>query len=114
MAAHSSSSSLKHKTKGDATIQICCSWGKEIDDGVLTYRIADDANPQLILAVHQAVDEWNSEVPNSKAEIDIKTRHKAPKVTHSDSIDESKISAGKNIKLVQQEKYKLALIAEVL
>jgi predicted Zn-dependent protease len=110
MAAHSSSSSSsKHKAKGDATIQICCSWGKEIDDGILTYRIDDDANPQVIQAVHQAVDEWNSKVPNiqlqkitdSNADIDIKTKSKAPKVTHSDGIDESKISAGKNIKLVQ-------------
>jgi matrixin len=108
MAAHSSPSS-KHKTKGDATIQICCSWGKEIDDGILTYRIDDDANPQVIQAVHQAIDEWNSKVPNiqlqkitdSNADIDIKTKSKAPKVTHSDGIDESKISAGKNIKLVQ-------------
>jgi hypothetical protein len=63
-------------------IQICCSWGKEIDDGILTYRIADDddANPQVIQAVHQAVDEWNSKVPNiqlqeithGNADIDIK------------------------------------------
>jgi predicted Zn-dependent protease len=114
MAAHSSSSSSssassKHKAKGDATIQICCSWGKEIDDGILTYRIDDDANPQVIQAVHQAVDEWNSKVPNiqlqkitdSNADIDIKTKSKAPKVTHSDGIDDSKISTGKNIKLVQ-------------
>jgi Matrixin len=116
MAAHSSSSSSKHKAKGDdATIEICCSWGKEIDDGILTYRIDDDddddddANPQVIQAVHQAVDEWNSKVPNiqlqeitdSNADIDIKTKSKAPKVTHSDSIDESRISAGKDIKFVQ-------------
>jgi lipopolysaccharide export LptBFGC system permease protein LptF len=111
MASHSSSSSsLKHKIKGDGTIQICCSWGKEIDDGILIYRIADDANPQVIQAVHQAVDEWNSKVPNiqlqevtdSDADIDIKTNSKASKVNHdiSSVIGESRISAGKNIKLV--------------
>ena len=113
MASHSSSSSsLKHKIKGDGTIQICCSWAKEIDDGILTYRIADDANPQVIQAVHQAVDEWNSKVPNiqlqevtdsnTPADIDIKTNSKASKVNHdiSSVIGESRISAGKNIKLV--------------
>jgi hypothetical protein len=57
---------MKHKTTGEGTIQICCSWGKEIDDGRLTYRIDDDANPQVIQAVHQVVDEWNSKVPNIK------------------------------------------------
>jgi len=107
MAAHSSS--LNHKTKGDDTIQICCSWGKEIDDGILTYRIDDDANPQVIQSVHQAVNEWNSKVQNiqlqevtdGNADIDIMTKSKAPKVSHVVSIGGPKISAGKNIKLVQ-------------
>jgi hypothetical protein len=113
MAAHSSSSSssLKHRTKGDDTIQICCSWGKEIDDGILTYRIDDDANPQVIQAVHQAVDEWNSKVPNiqlqevtdsnTPVDIDIMTKSRAPKVSHAVSIGGPKIPDGKNIKLVQ-------------
>jgi matrixin len=106
--AAAAASAHKKATKENG-IQICCSWGKEIDDGTLTYRIDDDVNPQVIQAVHQAVREWNSKVPNielqeitdDNADIDIKTKSKAPKVTHSDSIDESKISAGKNIKFVQ-------------
>src|ERR687887_1229319 len=75
-------------------LQVCCSWGNEIADGVLTYRIDDGANSQVIQAVHQAVDEWNSKVPSiklqevtdSNADIDIKTNSKASKVTHSVSI----------------------------
>ena len=109
MAAHSSSSSSKHKIKGDDTIQICCSWGKEIDDGILTYRIDDDANPQVIQAVHQAVDEWNSKVPNiqlqevtdGNADIDIKTKSKAPRISIIRTNDDTTISDRKNIKLVQ-------------
>jgi predicted Zn-dependent protease len=89
-------------------IQVCCSWGNEIANGVLTYRIDDDANPQVIQAVHQAVDEWNSKIPNiklqevtdSNADIDINTNSKAPKVSHAISIGGPKLSAGKNIKLV--------------
>jgi predicted Zn-dependent protease len=89
-------------------LQICCSWGNEVADGVLTYRIDDGANAQVVQAVHQAVDEWNSKAPNIKlqevtdtdADIDIKTNSKASKVTRSSVIGESKISAGKNIKLV--------------
>jgi Matrixin len=106
---YAAAASAHQKATTENGIQICCSWGKEIDDGTLTYGIDDDANPQVIQAVHQAVREWNSKVPNiqlqeitdDNADIDIKTKSKAPKVTHSDSIDESKISAGKNIKLVQ-------------
>jgi predicted Zn-dependent protease len=89
-------------------IQVCCSWGNEIANGVLTYRIDDDANPQVIQAVHQAVDEWNSKIPNiklqevtdSNADIDINTNSKAPKVSHAISIGGPKLSAGKNIKLL--------------
>src|SRR5919198_2367940 len=89
-------------------LQICCSWGNEIANGVLTYRIDDGANSQVIQAVHQAVDEWNSKVPNiklqevtdSNADVDINTNSKAPKVSHAISIGGPKLSAGKNIKLV--------------
>jgi Matrixin len=108
-AVHSSLGLLK--ATGGNGIQICCSWGSEIADGVLTYRIDDDdddANPQVIQAVHQAVDEWNSKIPNiklqevtdSNADIDINTNSKAPKVSHAISIGGPKLSAGKNIKLV--------------
>src|SRR5918911_5426745 len=89
-------------------IQICCSWGNEIANGVLTYRIDDGANQKVIQAVHQAVDEWNSKIPNiklqevtdSSADIDISTISKSPKVTHSVSMVGPNISSGKNIKLV--------------
>ena len=75
-------------------LQICCSWGNEVADGILTYRIDDDANQQVVQAVHQAVNEWNSKIPNiklqeatgSNADIDISTNSKAPKVSHAISI----------------------------
>jgi Matrixin len=115
MAAHSSSSSssMKHKTTGEDIIQICCSWGNQIADGILRYRIIDDGNSRVVNAVHQAIEEWNSKVPNIQlqeitdsnlpADIDIKTSSKASKVTLPTStiVGGHKISAGKNIKLVQ-------------
>ncbi len=115
MAAHSSSSSssssFKHKTKGDSTIQICCSWGDQIADGILTYRIIDDDNSRVVKAVHQAIDEWNSKVPNiqlqeitdsnTPADIDIKANSKAPRVPVIRTNDGHAISERKNIKLVQ-------------
>src|ERR1051325_126163 len=89
-------------------IQVCCSWGNEIADGVLTYRIDNGVNQKVIQAVHQAVDEWNSKIPNiklqeatgSNADIDISTNSKAPKVSHAISIGGPKISSGKYIRLV--------------
>jgi matrixin len=89
-------------------LQICCSWGDQIADGILTYRIDEGANQKVIQAVHQAVDEWNSKIPNiklqeatgSNADIDISTNSRAPKVSHAISIGGPKLSSGKNIKLV--------------
>ena len=67
MATHSSSSGLHKFATGENGIQVCCSWGNEIADGILTYRIDDNvANQKVIQAVHQAVDEWNSKIPNIK------------------------------------------------
>ncbi|MFL6506656.1 MAG: matrixin family metalloprotease [Nitrososphaeraceae archaeon] len=106
-AAVHSSLGLQKATGGNG-IQICYSWGNEIVNGVLTYRIDDSANPKVIQAVHQAIDEWNSKISNiklqevtdSNADIDISTNSKAPKVSHAISIGGPKLSAGKNIKLV--------------
>jgi Zn-dependent protease with chaperone function len=114
MGDHSSSSSLLlHKTSGEGTVQICCSWGDQIADGILMYRIIDNSNnPQVVDIVHQAIDEWNSKVPNIKlqevtrnntyADIDIKIGSIAPQVSHAiGTIDGHAIVAGKNTKLVQ-------------
>src|SRR5919202_5228206 len=97
MTAHSSSSSssLKHKNIGEVegTLQICCSWGDQIADGILTYRISDGDNSQVVKIVRQAVDEWNSKLPkiqlqevtdnNTPVDIDIKTSSKASQVARS-------------------------------
>ena len=41
-------------------IQICCAWGYELADGLLTYSIeADDDNEDLKGAVRNAIDSWN-------------------------------------------------------
>ena len=112
IGAHSSSS-LLHKTTGEGTIQICCSWGDQITDGILTYRIIDGGNSQVVNVVHQAIYEWNSKVPNIKlqeitdnnttpADIDIKISSEAPQVIYADgTIGGHAIVAGKNTKLVQ-------------
>jgi predicted Zn-dependent protease len=113
-ASSSGSSSLQHKTTGEVGIQICCSWGEQIADGILTYRITGgDTNLQVVNAIHQAVDEWNSKVSNIKlqeitdtktpVDIDINTSSKALQVAHAtiSSIGGGHaLAARKGIKLV--------------
>jgi hypothetical protein len=115
MAAYSSSSLQHHKTTGEDGIEICCSWGDQIADGILTYRIIDDGNSRVVKAVHQAIDEWNSKVPNIKlqesaddtklADIDIKFSSKASQVSRATTSTivggGHAIAARKNIKLAQ-------------
>jgi predicted Zn-dependent protease len=114
MAAHSPSSLLQHKTTGEGGIQICHSWGDQIADGILTYRITDDDNSRVVKAMHQFIDEWNSKVPNIKlqestddnklADIDIKFSSKASQLSRATSTvvgGGHAIAARKNIKLAQ-------------
>ena len=120
MTAHSSSSSssssLKHKSirEAEGTLQICCSWGDQIADGILTYRISDGDNSQVVKIVHQAIDEWNSKLPNiqlqevignnTPVDIDIKTSSKAPQIARSTIptiVGGHTIAPRKNFKLVQ-------------
>lgn len=42
-------------------IQICCTWGYELSDGILTYSIEDE-DEDLQDAVRDAVDSWNEEL----------------------------------------------------
>jgi hypothetical protein len=113
-AAATAHSSLRlQKATGENGIQICCSWGNQIADGILTYRITDGGNSKVVKAVHQAIGEWNSKVANiqlqeindsnAPADIDINTNTKAPQLAHSNirTTDGHTISDRKNIKLVQ-------------
>jgi hypothetical protein len=43
------------------SIQICCAWGDEIEDGTLTY-IIDEADSQLREAVYNSIQEWDAEI----------------------------------------------------
>ena len=112
-AAHSSLGLQKAAAKENG-IQICCSWGDQIADGILTYRISDGDNSQVVKIVHQAIDEWNSKLPNiqlqevidnnTPADIDIKTSSKAPQIARSaipNIVGGHTIAPRKNIKLVQ-------------
>lgn len=42
-------------------IQICCAWGDEIEDGILTYTI-DEEDSQLREAVYNSIKEWDRKI----------------------------------------------------
>lgn len=46
-------------------IEICCTWGYELADGILSYTI-DDNDDDLKDAVRDAVDSWNEELTGIK------------------------------------------------
>lgn len=43
------------------SIQICCAWGEEIEDGTLTY-IIEDVDPRLRETVYSSIEEWDEAI----------------------------------------------------
>ena len=44
-------------------IQICCAWGEELQDGILTYKIDDDdISKDQEVVVQDAIEEWDSKI----------------------------------------------------
>jgi hypothetical protein len=49
-------------------IQICCSWGNDILDGILTYYIHNEVSKQQEDKVRNAVQEWDKNIDSLKLE----------------------------------------------
>jgi hypothetical protein len=48
-------------------IQVCCAWGGELRDGILTYKIdGEDISDEEKAAVQDAVEEWDTKLPSMK------------------------------------------------
>jgi hypothetical protein len=44
-------------------IQICCAWGEELQDGILTYKIDDeDISKDQKAVVQDAIEEWDTKI----------------------------------------------------
>ena len=50
------------------SIQLCCAWGYDLEDGILTYYIDDDSSVEEQDAVHDAIDEWDSRIDSLELE----------------------------------------------
>jgi Matrixin len=52
----------------DSLIKICCTWGKDLADGILTYSIVGDVDAEKKEAVHNAIHDWDDNIESIKFE----------------------------------------------
>jgi hypothetical protein len=50
-------------------VQVCCGWGKELQDGILTYKVDDnDVSDEEKAAVQDAIEEWDTKIDRLELE----------------------------------------------
>jgi hypothetical protein len=52
----------------NSLIRICCTWGKDLADGILTYSIKGNVDSQKKEAVHNAIRDWDNKMESIKFE----------------------------------------------
>lgn len=50
----------------NSLIKICCTWGKDLADGILTYSIAGNVDAKKREAVHDAIRDWDDKIESIK------------------------------------------------
>jgi hypothetical protein len=49
-------------------IKICCTWGKDLADGILTYTIVGNIDAEKKEAVHNAIQDWDDKIESIEFE----------------------------------------------
>jgi hypothetical protein len=52
----------------NSLITICCTWGKDLADGLLTYNIVGNVDAKKKEAVHDAIQDWDDKIESIKFE----------------------------------------------
>jgi hypothetical protein len=52
----------------NSLIKICCTWGKDLADGILTYSIVGNVDAEKKEAVHNAIQDWDDKIESIKFE----------------------------------------------
>jgi hypothetical protein len=52
----------------NSLIRICCTWGKDLADGILTYSIKGNVDSEKKEAVHNAIRDWDNKMESIKFE----------------------------------------------
>ena len=88
------------------SIQLCCTWGMELDDGVLTYNIDDDSSSEEQDAVRSAIEEWDSKIDTLEFETVSSIKNSNIKIEFQDKSDkviEGEEIAGQTITTFDQD-----------
>jgi hypothetical protein len=52
----------------NSLIRICCTWGKDLADSILTYSIESNVDSEKKEAVHNAIRDWDNKIESIKFE----------------------------------------------
>jgi hypothetical protein len=52
----------------NSSIRICCTWGKDLADSILTYSIDGNVDSEKKEAVHNAIGDWDNKIESIKFE----------------------------------------------
>ena len=52
----------------NSLIKICCTWGKDLADGILTYSIVGNIDAEKKESVHNAIRDWDDKIESIKFE----------------------------------------------
>jgi Matrixin len=50
----------------NSIIKICCTWGKNLADGILTYSVVENVDAEKKQAVHDAIQDWDDKIESIK------------------------------------------------
>jgi hypothetical protein len=73
-------------------IQICCAWGEELQDGILTYKIDDDdISKDQKAVVQDSIEEWDAKINLLELEEIPDKRNSDITIEFEDDNDDSKM-----------------------
>jgi hypothetical protein len=80
------------------SIQICCAWGRDLEDGILTYYVDDDdSSEEQQQAVREAIQEWDTKIEPLQIEEDSNKKTSDISIEFQDDNSDGEDIAGQTI-----------------
>jgi hypothetical protein len=80
------------------SIQICCAWGRDLEDGILTYYVDDDdSSEEQQQAVREAIQEWDTKIEPLQIEEDSNKKTSDISIEFQDDNSDREDIAGQTI-----------------
>jgi hypothetical protein len=88
------------------SIQICCAWGRDLEDGILTYYIDDDdSSEEQQQAVREAIQEWDTKIEPLQIEEDSNKKTSDISIEFQDDNNDGEEIAGQTITISDASGY---------